>query len=76
MTLPQEMRWSVDIPTRTAAGERGVHIFVVGAATRGEAVDAAWQRANSSDATRHRSGAVLAAARHHLTALPFPQSLL
>lgn len=76
MSWMHEPRWCVDIPTRTACGGRGVHTFIIGAATQGEAVETAWRNANSSDAARHRSGAVLMAGRHLLIALPYPDGLV
>ena len=76
MSLMHEPRWCVDIPIRTAGGGRGVHTFIIGAATQGEAVETAWRNANSRDAIRHRSGAVLMAARHLLIARPYLHGLV
>jgi len=67
--------WVVDIPIRTRAGGSGTHTFVIRAVSPAEAVDAAWDKAHTTDAVHRRNGATLAAQRGHLTARVVPRGL-
>jgi len=63
-----DLRWSVEIPTLSVRGASGAQTFIVRAATCAEAIDAAWEEAQSPEATRRRNGAALGVQRSDLYA--------